>query len=100
MEKPWIFIPREWRVGVSERIFSDGSISKPLDQDNVRQALQYLESEGVQSVAVCLLNSYANPIHEEQIKAIIAREFSSIYYSISSEVVREIKEYERTSTTL
>ena len=99
MEKPWIFIPREWRVGVSERIFSDGSISKPLDQDNVRQALQCLESEGVQSVAVYLLNSYANPIHEEQIKAIIAREFSSIYYSISSEVVREIKEYERTSTT-
>ena len=99
MEKPWMFVPRRLRVGVEERILSNGSVETPLDSKSALAALAYLAGEGVQSIAICLLNAYANPTHEESLQALVAREFPKLHCCISSDTVREIKEYERTSTT-
>ena len=100
MEKPWMFVPRRWSVGVTERVRADGTIGKPVDLDSARRAIRYLaEEEGVESVAICLLNAYANPAHEVTLKEMVDREFPDLYCCISSEILREVKEYERTSTT-
>lgn len=100
MEKPWMFVPRRWSVGVTERVRADGTIDKPVDLESARRAIRYLaEAEGVESVAICLLNAYANPTHEVTLKEMVRREFPDLYCCISSEILREVKEYERTSTT-
>ena len=100
IEQQMPLVPRRYRLGISERIDSRGEIIKPLEMDEVRQALQYFEKEGITSVAVCLLHAYQNPVHERAIQAFIQNEFPSIHVSISSHVAPEIKEYERTSTTV
>ena len=99
MEKPWMFVPRRRRVGVMERVLADGSVATPLDPESALAALAYLVGEGVESIAICLLNAYANPAHESVLKALVTRNFPELYCCISSDTVREIKEYERTSTT-
>ncbi len=100
IEQPMPLVPRRYRLGISERIDSRGDIVKPLEMDEIRQALQYFEKEGITSVAVCLLHAYQNPVHERAVQAFIQNEFPSFYVSISSHVAPEIKEYERTSTTV
>ena len=100
IEQPMPLVPRRYRLGISERIDSRGEIIQPLEMDEIRQALQYFEKEGITSVAVCLLHAYQNPVHERAIQAIIQNEFPSLHVSISSHVAPEIKEYERTSTTV
>ena len=67
-EYPEPLIPRFLRREIKERIGSDGRIIVPLDEDEVRTALDKLLAEGIQSLAVCLINSYENPIHEKKIK--------------------------------
>jgi len=100
IEQPMPLVPRRYRLGISERIDSRGEIIKPLHMDKIRDAIQYFEKEGITSVAVCLLHAYQNPVHERDIQAFIQNEFPSIHVSISSHVAPEIKEYERTSTTV
>jgi len=100
IEQPMPLVPRRYRLGISERIDSRGEIIKPLEMDEIRQAIQYFEKEGITSVAVCLLHAYQNPVHERAIQAYIQNEFPSLHVSISSHVAPEIKEYERTSTTV
>jgi len=92
-------VPRHLRFGVSERINHLGEIIDPLDENNVTECIEKLSQLGVESIAVCLLHSYANPIHEKRIAEIANKLYPSIDISISSEVVREFREYERTSTT-
>lgn len=92
-------IPRELRFGVEERIDHKGHIVKPLDEDHVRGRLRELKAQKVQAIAVCLLNGYANPVHEQRIAALAAEECPDIPISLSSDVAREFREYERTSTT-
>lgn len=92
-------IPRELRYGVTERIDHKGRIVTPLDEDDVRARLRDLKRQDVRAIAVCLLNAYANPAHEERIAAIAAEECPGIPVSLSSDVAREFREYERTSTT-
>lgn len=99
-EQPLPLVPRRYRLGIPERIDSQGSVVTPLDMDKVRQALQYFEKEGITSVAVCLMHAYRNPEHERIIQKLIQNEFPSLHVSISSHVAPEIKEYERTSTTV
>ena len=99
MEKPWMFVPRRWSVGVTERVRADGTIRKPVDLESARRAIRYLADEGVESVAICLLNAYANPVHEVTLKEMVDQEFPNLYCCISSQILREVKEYERTSTT-
>jgi N-methylhydantoinase A len=99
-EFPEPLVPRRRRLEVSERVRADGSVLKPLDDAEARQQVRSLRSMGVESVAVCLLNSFENPAHEISLKRIIAEEFPSTSISISYEVLPQIREYERTSTTV
>jgi N-methylhydantoinase A len=99
-EFPKPLIPRRYRIEVDERVRSDGSILKALDPEEARQAVRALLAMGVESIAVCLINSFENPTHELMIGEIIAREAPEISVSISFRVLPQIKEYERTSTTV
>lgn len=98
-EKPRPIVPRHLRVEVHERIRADGSVSIPFDHSSLTRAISKLKDEGVESIAVCLLNAYANPEHEQ----IVAAAFSSQDgppVTLSHQVLPEIREYERTSTTV
>jgi N-methylhydantoinase A/oxoprolinase/acetone carboxylase beta subunit len=99
-EFPRPLISRRFRLEVDERIRSDGTILKPLDPKEVRQTVNKLIHMGVESIAVCLLNSFENPAHELVIKDIITTQAPDISVSISYEVLPQIREYERTSTTV
>ncbi|RMF91448.1 MAG: hydantoinase/oxoprolinase family protein [Nitrospinota bacterium] len=99
-EKPKPLVERRWRLEVGERIDHRGEILVPLQEDEVEQALEKLRREGVTSVAVCLINSFLNPVHEQQIGAFIRERYSDLYCSLSHQILPEIKEYERTSTTV
>ena len=99
-EYPKPLVPRQYRLEVDERIRSDGTILKPLDPEEAKQVVRALVGMGVESIAVCLLNSFENPAHELMIKEIIEKEASHVSISISYHVLPQIREYERTSTTV
>lgn len=99
-EKPLPLVERYLREEVVERIAHDGSIHTALDPESVRQALARLRHWNVTSIAVCLINAYANPAHEETVRSLLREEAPEIDVSISSEILREMREYERTSTTV
>lgn len=96
---PEPLIGKAQRREVAERITADGTILTPLDEAEVEKLLAELVDEGIQSVAVCFLHSYANPAHEDRVAAIAADKFPDLLISLSSRVLPEIREYERTSTT-
>ena len=99
-EKPPPLVERALRQEVTERIDAQGAVQTPLDLGEVEQALARLRGEDVTALAVCLINSYANPVHEEQIKAVVSRHAPELVACYSVEVLPEIREYERTSTTV
>lgn len=99
-EYPEPLVPRPLRMEVNERIASDGRVLRPLDPNEVREVLARLRSKGIESLAVCLINSYENPVHERKIKEIVTSESPDLPISISCEVLPQIREYERTSTTV
>ncbi|MBW1666487.1 MAG: hydantoinase/oxoprolinase family protein [Deltaproteobacteria bacterium] len=99
-EFPKPLIPRRLRLEVDERIRSDGSVLKPLDPEEARSVVKTLINMGVESIAVCLINSFENPTHELMIKEIIEKEAPDVSVSISYHVLPQIREYERTSTTV
>ena len=99
IDPPPPLVPRHLRREVPERLLADGSILKTLDEAAARRALAELAREGVEALAICLLHAYVNPTHERRLSE-IAREVSpGLSVSCSSEVVPEIREYERASTT-
>jgi N-methylhydantoinase A len=98
--KPEPLIERYLRQVVDERVDHRGAIERPLDPADAERAVDALLAEEVEAVAVCLINSFANPVHELMIKDIVARKAPGLTLSISCEVLPEIKEYERTSTTV
>jgi N-methylhydantoinase A len=99
IDPPAPLVPRHLRREVSERLLADGSVLRPLDEAAARRVIAALLDEGVEALAVCLLHAYVNPVHERRL-AEIAREIApTLPVSCSSEVVPEIREYERTSTT-
>jgi N-methylhydantoinase A len=97
--KPPPLIERYLRQVVDERIDHAGNIERPLDPTDAERAVDALLAEGVEAIAVCLINSFVNPAHELAIKQIIQRKAPRLPLSVSCEVLPEIKEYERTSTT-
>lgn len=99
LELPPPLVPRRRRFGVPERILADGSVDIPLDVDAVAKLVAALDP-GVEAVAVCLLHGYRNPVHEEAVRTVIARDAPQLLVSLSSEVSPEIGEYERASTTV
>jgi len=92
--------PRPLRLEVDERITSDGRILKKLDPEEVKSVLNKLLALGIESLAVCLINSFENPTHELMIKDIVLKEAPDLSISISYEVLPQIREFERTSTTV
>ncbi|MFI5419957.1 MAG: hydantoinase/oxoprolinase family protein [Nitrososphaerales archaeon] len=99
-EKLEPLVPRRLRMEVEERILHDGQVSKKLSIDQVRRVAQQLKTGSVESIAVSLLHSYANPIHEREVRRIISKIAPKIMISISSEILPEWREYERTSATV
>jgi N-methylhydantoinase A/oxoprolinase/acetone carboxylase beta subunit/N-methylhydantoinase B/oxoprolinase/acetone carboxylase alpha subunit len=93
-------VPRYLRAEVPERVRSNGAVHTPLDLDAVDGALEQLAAEGVESLAVCFLFSFLNPVHERQVAERIAARFPGMFASLSCEVLPQIKEYDRLSTTV
>ncbi len=97
---PQPLIPRSLRLEVNERIRSDGSVLKALDSKEAEEVIDRLVAQRVESIAVCLINSFENPLHELMLKELIEKKAPDVSVSISYEVLPQIKEYERTSTTV
>jgi len=92
--------PRSLRFEVSERLGFDGTVLTPLAEDEIRQVAASLREARVEAVAICFLHAFRNPAHEERCKAILEEELPDATICISSEVMPEIGEYERSSTTI
>ena len=97
--KPRPLIPRRHIFEVDERIDAAGRILKPVAEEQVEAGLEYLIQEGIESVAVCTLHSYANPVNESRIGQIAMSRWEDLPVSLSHQVANEWREYERTSTT-
>lgn len=98
--QPEPLVPRHLRLEVSERVKADGSIYRPLDEASVAPALAALQAEGVDSIAVCLINAYANPAHELAVEKLLRAGGFAGGISLSHKISGEYREYERTSTTV
>ena len=99
-DKPPALVPRYLRREVTERINHRGEVVTALEMESVAAATHTLLASGVDSIAICLLNSYANPDHEQTIAEYIRQRAPDIELSVSSQVLPEVKEFERTSTTV
>ena len=100
MPPPEQLVPRKLRLGVRERLRANGRVEIPLDSASLGSAVDTLKREQVEAVAVCYLHAYRDPRHELATKAVIQGELADVYVSLSSEVLPQIKEYERVSTTV
>jgi N-methylhydantoinase A len=100
IEKPTPLVPRHRSKEVKERISNEGLVVTPLDETSLALAVKELLSEKVESIGVCFLHSYRNPVHEKKVSEQIKKIVPNLYVSISSEVAPEIREYERASTTI
>jgi N-methylhydantoinase A len=100
MPPPVPLVPRARRLGVRERMRFDGTVAIPLGRRSLAAALAKLERARVDSVAVCYLHAYRNPKHEAETGRAVARRLPHAYVSLSSEVLPQIKEYERVWTTV
>lgn len=98
--KPENLIALGMKGEVEERILYDGNVKTALDEEGMRRLVRYFKEHRIQSIAVCTLFSFINPIHEKRIRQIIAEEYPEAYVSISSELVPEFREYSRMSTTV
>ena len=98
--KPPPLVPRRLRLEAAERMDWRGEVLEALDEASVTAAINALIAAEVQAVAVCLLHSYANPAHERRIGAMLRQRMPDAFISLSVDVLPEIREYERTSTTV
>jgi N-methylhydantoinase A len=99
LASPPQIIPRYLRQVVTERINYAGEIVVPLDEDETRDVVRRLKDQGVQAIAVCTLFAFLNPTHEQRIRELVLEEYPGCFVSISSEILPQVREYERTSTT-
>ena len=99
-EKPPPLVERYLRMVVDERVNAAGEVVRPLARDDARRAVRRLLDEGVDAIAICLVNSYANPVHERLVAEAVAELAPGLPCCASFDVLPEIKEYERTSTTV
>src|SRR5881392_368977 len=99
IDPPPPLVPRHLRREVPERLLADGSIARALDEVAARRALAELAKDGVAALAICLLHAYVNPAHESRLAALAREAIPEVFVACSSEVVPEIREYDRTSTT-
>ena len=100
MAAPEPLVPRDRRLGVKERIRPDGRTDSTLSNASLLEAIQELRRQKVDSVAVCYLHSYRDPTHERMTGEAVRSAMPDVYVSLSSDVLPQIKEYERTCTTV
>ncbi len=100
IEFPKPLVPRYLRHEVAERTYENGRVVVPLDVADMTHVTAELKRHDVQAVAVCFLHSYANPVNEKKAKAMLGKLIPGVPVSISSEVSPEVREYERTTTTV
>jgi len=98
--KPPPLVPRQWRFEVRERVGADSQIVIPLDEASLAEAVELVAVAGVEAVAVCLLFSFLRPEHEQRAGAAIRARLPGIHVSLSSDILPEYREYERTATTV
>jgi N-methylhydantoinase A len=98
--KPDRIVPRDLVQGVAGRLDFTGRELRPFDDDGARRVARWFRERGVDTLGVCFLHAYANPEHEERMRDILREEHPRAVVSISSEVLREYREYERAMTTL
>src|SRR6187401_1369558 len=98
--KPDRIVPRDLVKGVEGRLDVTGAEVRPFDEDGARAVARWFKAQGVDTLGVCFLHAYANPVHEERMRAVLAEEHPEAVVSLSSEVLREYREYERAMTTL
>ena len=99
-DKPALLVPASLTGEVRERVDFRGSVLRPLDEAHLRATVRALATDGVESVAVCLLFSFLHPEHEERVRAVVRDEMPGCSISLSSEVLPQIREYHRLSTTV
>jgi N-methylhydantoinase A len=99
-KRPVPLVPRDLRVEVDERLYATGEVLTSLDENSATDAIGALKAAGVESIAVCLLHAYANAAHERRLGELLKQQFPEAYVSLSHEILREFREYERTSTTV
>ena len=100
IEMPKPLVPRPWRREAKERLGPDGSVEIALDVEAALAEVADLVEQGVESLAICFLHSYANAAPERQIGAAVAERFQNLSISLSSDIAPEIREYLRASTTV
>jgi 5-oxoprolinase (ATP-hydrolysing)/N-methylhydantoinase A len=100
LQYPAPLASRAFRREVDERVGRDGQVIAPLHLEQARREVADLVARGVDAIAVCFLHAYRNPAHERAVGALIAREFPGVAVSLSSDVVPELREYERGTTTI
>jgi N-methylhydantoinase A len=96
---PVPLVPRQHCLEVDERILADGTVEEPLDEESARAAIQVLLAAQVEAIAICLINSYLNPAHEQRLGELVKSLAPDVVVCLSSRVHPEVREYERTSTT-
>ena len=99
IDPPAPLVPRHLRREVPERLLPDGAVLRPLDEEAARRVIGELVDAGVEALAICLLHAYLNPAHERRLAELVREAAPHLAVSCSSDVVPEIREYERTSTT-
>jgi N-methylhydantoinase A len=99
-EKPPPLVARALRLEVDERLDHTGAVLRPLDEESAAAAIRQLLDAGVEAIAVCLLHAYANPVHEARLGELLRDLAPHVFCSLSHEVLPQIREYERTSTTV
>lgn len=98
-EKADLIVPRDRRYEVPERIATGGEIITPFDEESAREVARAIDATDVSAVAVTFLNAFENPGHEEQMREVLQEVCNDITVTLSSQVLPEIREYERTTTT-
>src|SRR6478735_4145557 len=98
--KPPRIVPRHHVKGIGGRLDFTGAEVRPFDEEGARAAARWFKAQGIDTLGVCFLHAYANPDHEERMRAILTEEHPDAIVSLSSEVLREYREYERAMTTL
>ena len=98
-KRPQPLVPRSLTFEIPERILASGEVLEALDEKVVAGIVSEIEAAGVESVAVCLLHSWANPSHERRVGDMLRKAMPNIFVTLSHEILREYREYERSSTT-
>src|SRR5919109_3750002 len=99
-DPPEPLVRRRHRLEVVERVDYAGNVVTPLDESSVRDIARKLRARGIESAAVCLINAHMNPAHERRVREILQAELPELHVSLSTDILPEPPEFERTATTV